>query len=95
MKNFSAKSFLHHSILEKNEILHLLHGNVAMLMRKHSEWGTRNHHQRIFRKVWIMYIESVDQKMNFLYDTDEIEIGPFYRSFSNFWSIFGGICIQV
>ena len=64
-------------------------------MRKHSEWGTRNHHQRIFRKVWIMYIESVDQKMNFLYDTDEIEIGPFYRSFPNFWSIFGGICIQV
>ena len=44
-------------------------------MRKRSERGTRNHHQRIFRsKVWAMYIENVDQNMNFLYDSDEIEI---------------------
>ena len=43
-----------------------------------------------------MYIENVDQKMNFLYDSDEIEIRlPFYRSFSKFWNIFGGLCSQV
>ena len=48
---------------------------VALLMRKRSERGTRNQHQRIFRfKVWAMYIENVDQNMNFLYDSDETEI---------------------
>ena len=34
--------------------------------------------------------------MNFLYDSDEIEIRlPFYRSFSTFWIIFGGLCTQI
>ena len=43
-----------------------------------------------------MYIENVDQKMNFLYDSDQIEIRlPFYRSFSKFWYIFGGLCSKV
>ena len=33
--------------------------------------------------------------MNF-YDSDEIEIRlPFYRSFSTFRNIFGGLCTQV
>ena len=65
-------------------------------MRKRSEWGTRNHHRRIFRKLWTMYKENADQKMNFLHDSDEIEIRlPFYRSFSKFWNIFGGFCSQV
>ena len=62
-------------------------------MKKHSERGTRNCHQKSFRKVWIIYIENVDQKMNFLYDSDEIEIRlSFYRSFSIFWNILGGLC---
>ena len=43
-----------------------------------------------------MYIENVDQKMNFLHEFDEIEIRlPFYRSFSKFYNIYGGICSQV
>ena len=49
-------------------------------MRRHSEPGTRNCHQIIFKKVWAIYIEIVNQKMNFLYDSDEIAIRlPFYR----------------
>ena len=65
-------------------------------MKKHSERGTRNCHQKSFRKVWDMYIENVDQKMNFLYGCDEIEIRlSFYRSFSTIWNIFGGLCTQV
>ena len=33
--------------------------------------------------------------MNFLYDSDKIEIRlPFYRYFSAFWYIFGGLCTQ-
>ena len=41
-------------------------------------------------------IENFDQKMNCLYDSDEIEISlSFYRSFSAFWNIFGGLCTQV
>ena len=39
---------------------------VALLTRRRSEQGTRNHHPGIFRKVWTKYIENVDQKMNFL-----------------------------
>ena len=42
------------SNIEKVEILHVLHNKVALLMRKHSEWGTRNCHQKSFRKVWII-----------------------------------------
>ena len=66
--------------IEKVEILHVLHNKVALLMRRRSEPGTRNCHQIIFRRVWTIYIENVNQKMNFLYDSDEIEIRlPFYR----------------
>ena len=72
-------------------------------MRKRSEWGTRSHHQiifrkglKIFKKAWTRYIENVDQKMNLLYGSDDIEIRlPFYRPFSKFWNIFGGLCSQV
>ena len=62
------------SNIEKVLILHVLHDNVALLMGKHSEVGTRNCHQKSFRKVWIIYIENGDQKMNFSCDSDEIEI---------------------
>ena len=33
---------------------------------RRSEWGTRNRHQRVLRKVWTIYIGNVDQKMSFL-----------------------------
>ena len=46
-------------------------------MRKHSKQGTRNCNQKSFRKVWTIYLENVDQKMNFLYDSDKIEIRLF------------------
>ena len=35
-------------------------------MRRRSEQGTRNHHQRTFRKALTTYVENVDQKMNIL-----------------------------
>ena len=42
-----------------------------------------------------MYIENADEKMNFVCDSDEIEIRlPFYRSFPKFWNIFV-LCRQV
>ena len=50
--------------------MHVLHDEVALLMRKHSEWGTK----KSFIKVWTIHIESFDQKMNFLCDSNEIEI---------------------
>ena len=52
--------------MEKVEIFHVLHHKVALLMRRRSEQRTRNRHQRIFGKVWTIYIENVDQKTNFL-----------------------------
>ena len=39
-------------------------------MRKYSDPGTRNRHQKRFRKVWIIYVENADKKMNFLYGSD-------------------------
>ena len=68
-------------------------------MRKRYERRTRNCHRKFFRKVWTIYlasyIKNVNQKMNF-YDSDEIELRlPFYRSFSTFWNIFGGLCTHV
>ena len=43
---------------------------IALLTRKRSEWGTRNRHHRVFRKIWTIgyifqYIENDDQKINF------------------------------
>ena len=37
--------------IAKVEIFHVLRNKVALLTRSHSEQGTRNRHQRIFRKV--------------------------------------------
>ena len=35
-------------------------------------------------------------KRGIFYDSDKIEFRlPFYRSFSTFWNIFGGLCTQV
>ena len=41
------------SILPNTEKVEIpcLHNKVAMLMRRRSEWGARNRHQIIFRKV--------------------------------------------
>ena len=52
--------------IEKVEIFHVLHHKVALPMRRRSEQRTRNQHQRIFGKVWTIYIENVDEKTNFL-----------------------------
>ena len=97
-KETSQKKAFCNSNIGKVYILHVLHDKVALLMRRRYERGTRNCHQNSFRKVWTIhiYIENFDQKMNFLYDSDEIEIRlSFYRSFSAFWNIFGGLCTQV
>ena len=69
----------------------VLHNKVALLKRRRSERGTRNHNQIIFRKV--LAIENVDQKMNFLWLETEIRL-PFYTSFSTFWNKFGGLYAQ-
>ena len=37
--------------IAKVEMFHVLRNKVALLTRSHSEQGTRNCHQRIFRKV--------------------------------------------
>ena len=37
--------------IAKVEMFHVLRNKVALLTRSHSEQGTRNRHQRIFRKV--------------------------------------------
>ena len=81
--------------IENVEILHVLHYKVALLMRKRSEWGTKNIHQIIFRKVWTMqkmlikrwtfYVALMRWRLDFL----------FYRSFSKFWNTFGGLWSQV
>ena len=50
---------------------------------------------KIFGKVWTIYVENVDQKINFLYDSDETEIRlPFYKSVSTFWNQLGGFSSQ-
>ena len=36
--------------IDKVEMFYVLHNKVALLTRRHSEWGTRNRHQTIFRK---------------------------------------------
>ena len=85
-KLLRKKAFCNTNI-EKFEILHVLHDKVALLMRRGSLPGTRNCDQIIFRKVWTIYRENINQKMNFLYDSDEIKIRlPFYI-FLFWWSL--------
>ena len=67
--------------------------------KKCSERGTRNGHQRIFRKALTDHIyihtENIDQNINF-YDSDKTEISlHFYKSFLTFQNVFGGLCTQV
>ena len=45
-------------------MFHELHDKAALLTRRRSEQETRAY-QQMFRKVWITYIQIVDQKMNF------------------------------
>ena len=42
-----------------------LHDKVTLLTRRRSEHETRACQQIMFRKVWITYIQNVDQEMNF------------------------------
>ena len=46
-KNFFV---LLYTNIDKAKIFYVIHDKVALLTRC-SEWGTRNQHQRIFRKV--------------------------------------------
>ena len=43
-------------LLKKIEIFHVLHDKVLLLTKRRSLWETRNCQQRIFRKVWTIYI---------------------------------------
>ena len=54
VRSFSERSYLCHSILTltKVEIFHDLHKKAALLTMRRSEWGARNCHQIILRKVW-------------------------------------------
>ena len=68
--------------IDKFKIFCVRHDNVALLTKRCSEWETRNHHLRIFRKV-LTIRKNVDQNMNF-YDT-EIDIRlPFTDLSQNF-----------
>ena len=49
--------------------------------------GTRHRHQRIFRNVWTIHIENIDQKMNFLYGSDEIEIKLLFYRLECVWNV--------
>ena len=68
--------------IDKFKIFCVRHDNVALLTKRCSEWETRNHHLRIFRKV-LNIRKNVDQNMNF-YDTETDIRLPFYRSFPKF-----------
>ena len=68
------------------KIFCVLHNKVAMLSRRLSERGTRNHYQIIFRKVlkpYGMHIENVDQKMNFLWLWWNWDLNSFLQIFLN------------
>ena len=86
-ETFHKKVFCNNNI-EKLETLHVLHGKVTLLMTKHSERATRNCHQKSFRKVWTRYIENIDQKMNVLYESDEIEIRLFFTDLTQHFGIY-------
>ena len=54
--------------MKKGEISHVLFDKVALLTltRRPSKRRTRNCQQKLFRKIWTIYTQTVDQKMNFL-----------------------------
>ena len=45
-------SVLWHTNVDKVKIFYSIHNKVALLSNRCSEWGIRNCHQRIFRKIW-------------------------------------------
>ena len=66
-RNVSEKMYLYYILtnIDKVKIFWILHDTVALLTRRHSERGTRNCHEIIFRKLFTI-IENVDQNMNCL-----------------------------
>ena len=86
----SQKKAFCNTNIEKFEILHVLHDKVALLMRRGSLPGTRNCDQIIFRKVWIIYRENINQKMNFYMTLMKLRLDFLFTYF-----FFGGLCTQV
>ena len=97
-RDLSEKSYLYYNIpanINKFKEFCISHNKVALLTRRHSEQGTRNRHQRVFRKVLIIYKNKMLIKRWIFYNSDETDIRLlFYRSFSTFWNIFGGFALR-
>ena len=50
---------------------------LHLLAASRSEQGTRNRHQIVFRMIWTIYMENVDQKMNFFSEKIKTELKTF------------------
>ena len=91
------RNFLYYCIVTLKKLKYYM----SYMIKLHCWWGdVLSGEQEIVTKEFLErfgpYIENVDQKMNFPYDSDEIEVRlVFYGSFSTFWNIFVGLCIQV
>ena len=85
VKKYQKKAFTN---IEKVKILHVLNNKVALLTRKRSERGTRNYRQIIFRKVWTMYIENVDQKINFYMTLMRLKLDFLFTDLSQNFGIY-------
>ena len=61
------KSYSYYSLLTLTKLKDfMLHDEVTLLTKTRSGRGTRNRQQRIFRKVWTIYIlQNIDQEINF------------------------------
>ena len=98
--NSSEKSCLYYSILKLTKLKYFMsYIKIALLTRKRSEWGTRNRHHRVFRKIWTIgyicqYIENDDQKMIFLFlwwffiALMELRLDFFFKDFSQHSGIY-------
>ena len=82
--NFLEKIYLYYtySNIDEVKIFCVLHDKIALLTRICSEQGTRNCHERIFRKALTIQ-ENVIKRLTF-YDAEADIRLSFYRSFSKF-----------
>ena len=79
MRNFSEKSHLFCSILTLTKLKYFISDRVMLhlLAARRSEQGTRNRHEIVFRMVWTIYMENVDEKMNFFSEKFKPELKTF------------------
>ena len=92
MSKLFRKSCLYYIILTLTKFKYFMSYNkVALFSRRRSDWGIRKRHQRIFRKVWNIYISLYRKcwsKDEFFMNLTELRLDLLFTDFPQHFGIY-------